>query len=353
MISIKRYLDSEDAPEPEALEPQPDALSAAIIECYRAALIAVGRVAVQVSPGLGEDLETNLRGLERRLSVGYSAESIKRTEQQVEIQLDEWGTRTSGHFKGQADEVKELLVALARTAESAVSRDQGYSNKFTDLTARLEKIADLNDLTLIRSSLVVQVGELKTTVEQMTRDNRQLVAQLRAEVSTYETRLKSVERLALKDQLTKVANRRSIEERLQYNIDNGHQFCVAMLDLNQFKQVNDSYGHTAGDDLLRQFATELQMNTRSGDLVGRWGGDEFIVILTCNMQDAKVHIERMQKWVLGKYTIRGADERTFAVQVDASIGVAEWHRGVTALQLIAAADKDMYQDKKLSRRKAS
>jgi PleD family two-component response regulator len=57
--------------------------------------------------------------------------------------------------------------------------------------------------------------------------------------------------------------------------------------------------------------------------------------------------------VLGKYTIRGADERTFAVQVDASIGVAEWHRGKTAVQLIAEADKDMYQDKKVSRRKAS
>jgi diguanylate cyclase len=352
MISIKRYLDSH-VPEAPAAEPETDSLSAATIECYRAALLTVGKVAVQVSPGLGEDLETNLRGLERRLSVGYTAESVKRTEQQVEGQLNEWGTRTSGHFKAQADEVKELLVALAKTAESAVSRDQGYSTKFSDLTGRLEKIANLNDLTLIRSSLVEHVGELKTTVEQMTRDNRQLVAQLRAEVSTYETRLKSVERLALKDQLTKVANRRSIEERIQWNIENSQQFCVAMLDLNQFKQVNDTYGHAAGDDLLKQFAAELQMNTRSGDLVGRWGGDEFIVILSCDLEAAKVHIERMQKWVFGKYTVHAADERSIALEVDASIGAAEWRRGKTALQLISDADADMYLDKKLRRRKAS
>jgi diguanylate cyclase len=334
-------------------EPETDSLSAATVECYRAALLAVGKAAVQVSPGFGEDLETNLRSLERRLSVGYTEESVRRTEQQVEGQLDEWGTRTSAHFKGQADEVKELLVALAKTAESAVSRDQGYSNKFSDLTGRLEKIANLDDLTQIRSSLVVQVGELKTTVEQMTRDNRQLVAQLRAEVSTYETRLKSVERLALKDQLTKVANRRSIEERIQWNIENSLPFCVAMLDLNHFKQVNDSYGHTAGDDLLKQFATELQLNTRAGDLVGRWGGDEFIVILSCDLEAAKVHIERIQKWVFGKYSVRAADERSITIQVDASIGAAEWHRGKTALQLIAEADEDMYLDKKLRRRKAS
>ena len=94
MISIKRYLDSH-VPEAPAAEPETDSLSAATIECYRAALLTVGKVAVQVSPGLGEDLETNLRGLERRLSVGYTAESVKRTEQQVEGQLNEWGTRTS------------------------------------------------------------------------------------------------------------------------------------------------------------------------------------------------------------------------------------------------------------------
>ena len=352
MISIKRYLDS-NAPELSTLEPEPDSLSAATIECYRAALLTIGKVAVQVSPGFGEDLNTNLRSLERRLSVGYTAESVKRTEDQVEVQLDEWGTRTSAHFKEQADEVKELLVALAKTAESVVSRDEGYSDKFSHLTGRLERIANLNDLTQIRSSLVEQVGELKTTVDQMTQDSRQLVAQLRAEVSTYETRLKSVEWLALKDQLTKVANRRSIEERIRYNIEGSHQFCVAMLDLNHFKLVNDTHGHAAGDDLLRQFATELQMNTRSGDLVGRWGGDEFIVILSCDLQAAKVHIERMQKWVLGKYTIRGASECSFAVQIDASIGAAEWQPGMTSVQLIAEADAAMYRDKKLSRRRAS
>jgi diguanylate cyclase (GGDEF)-like protein len=352
MISIKRYLDT-DAAEPSNQKTELDSLPTATIECYRAALLAIGKVAVQVSPGLGEDLDTNLRSLERRLSVGYTAESVKRTEEQVEVQLGEWGTRTAGHFKAQADEVKELLVALAKTAESVVSRDEGYSDKFSDLTHRLEKIANLNDLTQIRSSLVERVGELKTTVEQMTQDSRQLVAQLRAEVSTYETRLKSVERLALKDQLTKVANRRSLEERIQYNIENCHQFCVAMIDLNHFKNVNDTHGHTAGDDLLRQFATELQMNTRSGDLVGRWGGDEFIVILSCDLEAARVHIERLQKWVLGKYTIRGANEGSFAVQIDASIGAAEWQPGKTALQLIAEADAAMYIDKKLSRRKAS
>jgi len=352
MISIKKFLDSNEPGRP-TVEPKANEDPAATLECYRSALLAIGRVALQISPGLGVDLDTNLRGLEHRLSVGYSLDSLKRTESQVEVQLNEWGTRTSEHFKAQADEVKELLLALAKTAESVGNRDQGYASKFSGLTSRLEKIADLSDLKQIRSSIVEQVTELKSSVDQMTRENQQLVAQLRAEVSIYETRLRSVETLALKDQLTSVANRRSIEERIQWNIENHQEFSIAMIDLNRFKEVNDTHGHLAGDDLLKQFAAELQLNTRSGDLVGRWGGDEFVVVLSGDLEGANAHIARVRQWVFGKYTLLGPGKNSVVLQVDAGIGAAEWRRGKSIQQLIAEADAGMYLDKKGARLKAS
>lgn len=352
MISLKKYLDLE-RPEPHAVEPELGDLSAAAMECYRAVLLAIGKSALQISPGLGADLDTNLRGLEHRLSVGCSSDSLKRTEKQVEVQLQEWGGRTSEHYKARADEVKELLIALAKTAESVGSRDQGYSNRFKELTGRLEKIADLEDLTQIRSSLVTRVAELKNSVDQMTHENQLLVSQLRAEVSIYETRLRSAEHLALKDDLTGLANRRSIEERIQSNIANRHEFCVVMLDLNQFKQVNDTHGHQAGDNLLKQFATELQLNTRAGDLVGRWGGDEFIVVLSCTTQAAANHIERIREWVFGKYTIRMAGASSLVLFMDAAIGAADWRSGESMEQLIAKADAAMYQSKNLVRQQKS
>jgi diguanylate cyclase len=347
MISIKKYLDM-DALD---LHMAQDHIDLEAVECYCAVLSSIGKNAIRIVPGVGSDLEANLRGLGRRLSMEPTAEALGKTSTQVNVFLDEWGERTSDHFKSQTDEVKQLLIALAKAAESVGTRDQGYSSQFKEFTNRLERIADLNNLTEIRSSLVERVTELKNNVRQMARESEELVAHLKSEVSIYETRLRSTEQLAFRDELTLVANRRSVEERVRGSIENRQTFCVVMLDLNHFKHVNDKYGHFAGDDLLKQFAKELQSNTRTSDLVGRWGGDEFVIVLSCDTLGAQTHIDRIQHWVFGKYKIQsGPNSEFFEIRIDASLGLAEWHPGETIQQVLANADKAMYIEKNLSRK---
>ncbi|MGA2535692.1 MAG: GGDEF domain-containing protein [Terracidiphilus sp.] len=344
MISIKKYLNAIHLTA-EDIDAESNELSSTGLKCYRAVLSAFGKAAVQISPALGENLATRLRGLEQRLSFDVSPKSLAVTAKHVEAQLHEWGSQTSQQITAQTDSVKELLIALATTAESVGRRDQGYSSKFKNLTVNFEKIGDLNDLSQIRKSLVQSVTELRGSVEQMTRESRELVAHLQSEISIYETRLKSAEQLAFKDELTGLANRRAIEDRIQWNIVNHQEFCILVVDLNRFKQVNDKHGHLVGDDLIKQFAMELQSNTRAGDLVGRWGGDEFVVILMCNAQGAKAATQKIRDWVFGKYTIQGAGKSPLVLEVDAAIGVAEWIKGKDLQQLIDEADAAMYLDK--------
>lgn len=349
MISIKKYLDL-NTPKHGAAGIEPDPLDSQSMECYRSVLSNIGKNAIRVCPGPGTDLDSSLKGIGRRLSLTPTIESLKLTETQVEVLIDEWGGRTSDHFKGKADEVKELLIALAKAAECVGSKDRGSTNHFRGLICRLERIADLDDVTEIRAAIVKRVTELKDGVNQMAQESQKLVAQLKAEVSIYETKLKSVEHLAYRDDLTMVANRRSVEERMLCNIENGQPFCVVMLDLNHFKHVNDKHGHLAGDELLKQFAKELQLNTRSGDLVGRWGGDEFVLVLSCDGFSARVHIDRIRDWVFGKYVIQvGTEKKALEVQLDASIGVADWHPGETIDQVLENADRAMYLEKNRSR----
>jgi diguanylate cyclase len=350
MISLKKYLDM-DTQAVITADCLPDQLDPTAMECYRAVLSSVGTNAIRIYPGLGVDLEAGLRGVERRLVTEPTTKLLKQTETQVEVLLDEWGERASHHFKEKADEVKELLIALAKAAESVGNKDKSYSHRFNDLIGHLETIADLDDLTVVRSSIVKQAAQLKHSVDQMARESQQLVASLKSEVSTYEDRLRSIENLILRDELTRVANRRSIEDRMRRNIEKQQPFCLVMLDLNHFKKVNDQHGHLAGDELIKQFAKELQLNTRSVDMVGRWGGDEFVLVLSCNRAGALLQIDRIKDWVFGKYTIQvGAMKKSIEILLDASIGVADWHPGDTIEQIIEKADRAMYREKNRSRR---
>jgi diguanylate cyclase (GGDEF)-like protein len=349
VISLKKYLDMDFATEQQALE-----LASALQESYRLLLLEIGKCAVRASAGVGADLQKNLASIEGQLARELTPAVVKRLQTEVEDELQQWVGRSVEHFKAKANEVKELLVVLANTAASIVERDQRYATQFSQFTTRLQSIADLEDLGQVRVSLLQGAGELKNCVDRMTQDSKESVAQLQAEVSTYETKLKAVEQLALRDPLTGLANRRNVEERIEWRIAHKQAFCVMIIDVDGFKQINDKYGHVAGDSLLKQFAGELRNNSRTPDIVGRWGGDEFIVVVDCDLHGAKAKVERLRKWVLGDYTIQlGEDTRTVKVHVDASIGVAQWQTGESAHQVLDHADAVMYRDKEQARKQRS
>jgi diguanylate cyclase (GGDEF)-like protein len=350
LISIKKYLDSNE-PIAVEVEPESNELVTVTMESYRSVLRAIGKSAVQACPAPGQDLEQALTGLATSLSNDAMPKAVKQTQVQVEERLNRWGLLTAEHLKSKADEVRDLLIMLARTAESVGERDQRYSGQFAALTTDLKAIANLDDLTQVRASLVRKATELKSCVDQMAQDGQQSLTQLRTKVSSYETKLKAAEQLAAKDPLTGLANRRGIERRLEWLVARGEPFCVVILDLNFFKRVNDDYGHAEGDDLLKKFSAELERNVRTEDTVGRWGGDEFIVVLNRDLAAAQTQVGRIREWVFGKYEIEtGRGKGPLTVAVSASIGLAQWLPGKTVKKVIDEADGSMYLDKKKSRK---
>jgi diguanylate cyclase (GGDEF)-like protein len=327
-----------------------NALLSTVMESYRSALTAMGASGARACPAVGAELKKKLTNLAAALSPSLTSASVEETEKNVEEELRHWGVCTAQYFRSKANDAKELMILLADTAKSVGERDQRYATRFTELTTRLQTIADLEDLTQVRRSLTQGALELKTYVDEMAQDSRDMVAKLRAEVTSYETKVKEVEQLALRDALTGLSNRRYVEERIAWRISYQQMFSLAMLDLNGFKQINDRYGHNAGDDVLKQFSQELRSHSRSTDIVGRWGGDEFILVLDCDLNGAKLQIERLRKWAYGEYKIscgNGNDESK--VLISASVGVAQWQQGESAQEVIDRSDAAMYEHKELSR----
>jgi diguanylate cyclase (GGDEF)-like protein len=345
VISIKRYLDGAGQPAPEPQAESSDLRDAAI-ECYRALLRAVGKSAVRACQAPGANLEQQLARFEGSLSRRSTARSVEEIQLQVEDRLERWGQLTAEHLKTKADEVKELMILLSGTAESFGERDHRYTLQFGDLTVDLRAIAHLDDVTQIRASVVRKATELKSCVDRMAQESQQSLSEMRTRLKAYETRLQVVEQLAMKDTLTGLANRRNAQARMEWYVSQRQTFSVAVVDLDSFKSVNDKLGHAAGDDLLRRFGDELHKTMRFTDLVARWGGDEFVVVLDCDLAAGQRQVERIRGSVLGRYRIQSASKKSTEVHVEASIGLAQWVEGKTAGQVMEEADAAMYHDKK-------
>jgi len=358
MISLKKYLDStssQPAPsKPTAARPvlkiHPDgkALFPATLSAYKSALVEVGDCCLRACPALGSELKDDLRKLDESLNDGVSQPLLESTEEAVREKLQDWGRRTALYDQQKTGEVKEILLVMAKTAESVGDRDQRCAQQINDVTASLKKIANLDDLSQIRMSIQKTAVELKTSIDRMTAEGKATLDELRKEVTTYQTKLEVAEQVASADSLTGLRSRLCVEAHIERRVKDGATFCVAILDINHFKAVNDEHGHLVGDELLQQFARELKSACRTNDIIGRWGGDEFIILMECALEEAQAQSERLIKWVCGNYTVQEATNPIKLV-VAASIGMAEHLPNETLKELFARADALMYQNKADSR----
>jgi diguanylate cyclase (GGDEF)-like protein len=169
------------------------------------------------------------------------------------------------------------------------------------------------------------------------------IALLAHEVATVIERadmLSQLTDMASTDALTGLPNRRAWETSLEQALAKDQSVAVAMLDLDHFKDFNDTYGHPAGDRLLRETAAAWREELRAGDLVARLGGDEFALLLPdCNTANALEVVERLRLRIPGKETC--------------SAGIASHEPGMRPEALVARADTALYEAKTAGRNRTS
>jgi diguanylate cyclase (GGDEF)-like protein len=224
-------------------------------------------------------------------------------------------------FLGTMWMVRELLVPIDLTAEAL----RAYIDS--------RKLPDLPAIYLDRAGRLME-------------GTQYTLAQL------HET-INRLERVSDSDELTGVYNRRAGEKRLAEECARAERdlqsFHLAFFDINAFKQVNDRHGHSAGDACISHMAALLQLNTRRGDWVARWGGDEFVVGLHRN-RALKMVMERIVKAIS---TSPCEISPGLELRLSVSCGVAEYRFGSGAAGVLADADKAMYLAKEVAHRDGS
>jgi diguanylate cyclase len=129
-------------------------------------------------------------------------------------------------------------------------------------------------------------------------------------------------------------------------VRSGRTFCVAMIDIDRFKRINDQYGHAAGDEVLRRLAREALGAIRVADVLARWGGDEFVLLLSdARLQLARGGVERVRQHIEAVSLLVGEP----GLQVTISAGLSEHIAGEAVAAALARADAALYEAKEQGR----
>ena len=245
--------------------------------------------------------------------------------------------------------LKHLIAAFVEQLSEMSTSTAGYQTRVERYAQRLKGADDLSALKTIVDELMSDTRTMQIDMQR----HRDGILEARREADAAEHRVRELEaQLAQvseqvrEDQLTGTLNRRGLEDAMERELARAERrktpLCVAILDLDNFKKLNDTYGHQAGDDALMHLSNVVKNTLRPTDIVARFGGEEFLVLFSDTaLPQAVDAMRRLQRELTKRFFLHN-NERLL---ITFSAGVAALHRGDTQDTLFARADKAMYQAK--------
>jgi diguanylate cyclase (GGDEF)-like protein/PAS domain S-box-containing protein len=192
-----------------------------------------------------------------------------------------------------------------------------------------------------------EITDIRRIEKKLKESNDRLEAQVQERTKELTRALEKMEQLSITDTLTKLNNRYKIEDILKDEISRAKRyercFGLLMLDIDYFKDVNDKYGHIQGDKVLKEFATILNTQARETDYIGRWGGEEFLIVIPESSEDAVLKFANRLRSIIARHRF------DVVGQITVSIGATVYDKFETIESLITKADDAMYISKNLGR----
>jgi diguanylate cyclase len=240
-------------------------------------------------------------------------------------------------------ELRRLVAMVRDTVQLLVGDGDAFSSDISQAAARFNSLLRINDVQQLKQRLTAEVGDLQRLATARQQQWRQTVEMFEARVVSLEKQLVAVQHEASLDAVTGIANRRHFEQALREALQSTpREFIVAMLDIDDFKTVNDTGGHAAGDAVLQAVAQALKSSVRKHDLVARLGGDEFAVLgRMVSLRDAEPRIKSIVATVATLPT-----NLEHPARVSLSCGLAEYCAGDTLESLLRRADQALYEAKR-------
>ena len=270
-------------------------------------------------------------------------------------------TIKQGVLKHSIDEAREALKKMMSTFVdrlSVLAEDAGeYHDRLSGYAARIERADDIADL----SGLVVEVMQDTRSVQADLARSRDDLLESRAKAQDYEQQVRKLETEMAElsdrlheDPLTELLNRRGLDRAFDAEVARAERhdrpLCLALLDVDNFKQLNDRFGHQAGDRALVHLANVVRASIRPTDVIARYGGEEFVIVLPDTSIEAAAGVMARVQRNLTRRIFLNNHER---VLITFSAGVAQRAIGEGQDDLLARADRALYEAKQAGKNRVA
>ncbi len=251
------------------------------------------------------------------------------------------------YFFNKETEFKNIIKLLSSGIATLNSENQKFISNIHEETLKLEEITQLDDIRKIKEELAVNLSNVKSFIQKKQDQDAEQLEQLANKVEILKVELEVTKKTSQTDGLTGAYNRMALDTKLERLVNEDKRgFSMMMMDIDNFKLINDAYGHLVGDRVLIALVQKCKRMIREGDFLARYGGEEFILIfpgasLKNTVKKGKVLCEKIAGTEYAVDEASGSKPLSFTI----SIGVASRQRGDTVAALIDRADQALYKAK--------
>jgi diguanylate cyclase len=259
--------------------------------------------------------------------------------------------RRAAVFTAERDgEIKGLIETLTTAIDKLAGEAVSVNKQLTGHSTRFDKLAEVEDIRDLKRRIAQEVTALNRFVSEKQEREEAYYSKLTKRIEVLQARLVETEEAAALDPLTQIANRGTFDRTLTRWLARGRQseqpFVLALLDIDNFKRVNDQYGHLIGDRVLLAAARTLASQMRPEDLVARYGGEEFAILMAgASLRQAEPRLREILKTVSASVYEFEHENRVEHLAYTFSAGAAESVPADTADSIIKRADEGLYDAK--------
>lgn len=258
------------------------------------------------------------------------------------------------YLNTQQQNAEKVQQMLAQRIQETIEENRQFGSMLDSVSNGLQEAEDMQDIEILRKCLLEDVSSLSQThhtlIDKLS-DTKSYLRMIETDSRKLSDELARVRMLSMTDELTELPNRRAFMRRLEDEVGRtkryGFRLVLVMLDLDNFKTINDRFGHAGGDAVLRTYANDILTVFRQHDMVARYGGEEFAVLLpNTDEHGAQAALNKVRRQVSETRCIHEED----VIELPTfSAGMTMYVNGDTPTNLIQRADDALYTAKRLGR----